>query len=125
MQSGGSNVRDSFETISSIVQIVNRCAFDPDQTDFSPCFQRDINRSFMHRYNFTVGDIRSILNSLRPEEYCHTSKENGKPDAYIFSPDTDEDIRIYLKLLIEEGVVVISLHEADRDLSFPFRRRQI
>ncbi len=115
------NVHDSIETIRDIVHYIKDNAFNQDKTDFGLCFTRSKNKIFIQRYHYTTRDIRSILNSLRIEDYCHTSKEAGKNDAYVFGPAGDDDLIIYLKVSIENEVLVISFHEADRTLSYPYR----
>lgn len=116
--------QDDQDTIQRVVETVNSKAYDEVQTDLHLCFTRPINYSFMISHNYCPDDIRSILGSLRIEDYCHTSREEGKPNAYVFSPDTREDYSIYLKVAIKNGVIVISFHEPDRPLSFPFRIRR-
>ena len=118
------SVPEGYEVVQWVVDTVNSCAFNEAVTDLSPCYKRPVNKSFIAAHNYRTYDIRSILHSLRVEDYCHTSREEGKPDAYVFSPDSGEDYEIYLKVSIENGVIVISFHEPDRPLSFPFRMRR-
>ena len=116
--------QDEQGKIQYVVDTVNSNAYSETKTDLHLCYTRPNNYAFMISHNYLPEDIRSILGSLRIEDYCHTSREEGKPDAYIFSPDSREDFSIYLKVSIENGVVVISFHEPDRPLSFPFRKRR-
>lgn len=109
------------EVIRNVVSTVRECAYDQTRTDLSACRKREKNHAFMIRYNYHNSDIRNMLSVLRIEDYCFTSRETGKPDAYVFSPDTGEDFQVFLKIEITNGVVVLSFHEPERPLSFPFR----
>lgn len=119
----GYNSIGSREKIDQIVDEVRNCAFFEERVDLTQCFRREKNREFIYRYRYTARDIRDLLSSVRTEDYCYTSHESGEEDAYVFSPDAEMDLQLFLKIQIVDGVVVLSLHEAERNLSFPYRRR--
>ena len=122
MPPNGENKEDCIEIVQKVVEMANDNAFNENMTDLHLCKTRPENHAFMIVHNYGFSDIRSFLSQLRIEDYCHTSCEDGKPDAYVFSPDSREDFDIYLKLSIEDGVLVISFHEPHRKLTFPYRR---
>ena len=118
------NFCDKRETIQSVITTVRDCAFQEDRVDFSLCYSRPENKAFIHANFLKRRDLRNILMNLRCEDYSHTSRENGKPDAYVFGVSINDDDKAdaYLKLRIENGVLIISFHEPERDLTFPFRQ---
>ena len=118
------DIIESEGIIQNVVRTARECAFDQTRTDLRPCLTRPETKAFMARYNLHNRDIRNMLNILRIEDYCFTSRETGKQDAYVFSPNTGEDYEVFLKIQITDGVLVLSFHEPVRPLDFPFRRRK-
>lgn len=118
------DIKDEEEVVRNVVMTARECALDPTRTDLGPCLSRPETRAFMNRYNLHNSDIRNMLSILRVEDYCFTSRENGEKDAYVFSPNTDDDYKVFLKIQIKKRVLVISFHEPERQLDFPFRRRK-
>ena len=116
------DIQESEGIIQNVVQTARDCAFDQTRTDLSACQKREKNRTFMIQHNLHFSDVRNMLSILRIEDYNFTSRETGKPDAYVFSPDTGEDFEVFLKIQVTDGVVVLSFHDPDRPLSFPSRR---
>lgn len=118
------DIIESEGIIQNVVQTARECAFDQTRTDLSACRRREKNWTFMIQHNLHFSDIRGMLSILRIEDYCFTSRETGKPNAYVFSPDTGEEFQVFLKIQITNGVVVLSFHDPERTLSFPFRGRK-
>ena len=117
------NVCEDRTSIEKIVRTVHSCANVPDAIDLGPCWRRPESADFMRAYGYRSNDIRALLAALRVEDYSHTSKKPDSADAYVFGvADALVDFTIYMKLQIIEGVVVLSFHQANRALEFPFRR---
>ena len=92
----------------------------------SIAFNRPKNKDFMFANNLQTRDVENCLCSLRLEDYCHTSCEDGKPDAYVFTTDI-LGLATYLKFQLLVGVVivnVISFHEPERALTHPYRPKR-
>ncbi len=117
-----SNPIDAESDIAEVVKTIRNNAFSEELVDLDLCYTRVKNRNFMQRYNLHNSDVRHVLSTVRVEDYCETSKESGKPNAYVFSSDYLIDIPVYLKVSIQDGIIVISFHEPDRTMKHPFRR---
>ena len=117
------NIPNKPDDISIVQEVVDKArdnAFSETNLDLRLCRKRSKNAEFMRANGFTNHDVRQALSNLRVAEYCTTSFEEGKPDAYVFQPCLD-GIDVYLKIHVEDGVVVVSFHDPDRALSFPYR----
>ena len=118
------NVKDNMEIVQQVIEVARKCAFDRERTNLAPCLSRSETKRFMNQYRITTVDIYNMLSNLRIEEYSYTSKKTGERDAYVFGPNTREDYKAYLKFQICDGILVISFHEPDRELEFPYRARR-
>lgn len=118
------NVVETRETIEKVVKEIRDCANNPEKVNLSPCLSRPETRIFMARYRLHNSDIRDYLSNLRVEDYSYTSRETGKDNAYVFGPDTRDDYDVFLKVQIIKGVLVLSFHEPERKMEFPFRGRK-
>ena len=117
------NIQDKQELISSVIETAKEYALNREKINLTLCHSREKNRIFMARYRLHNEDVINMILNLRMEEYCFTSRETGEKDAYVFGPETWE-FQVFLKFQIDDGILVISLHEPDRPLDFPFRRRK-
>ena len=117
-----SNVTDPVEVIQAVLDYVHENVYKVDMVDLAPCYRREINRQFMNEYQFYERDILEILDKLRLVDYSHTSRELGKADAYVFGiHENSEGMLIYLKFTIVNEIIVVSFHEPDRVLTFPYK----
>lgn len=127
------NEYSSLERVRSIVRYANEHAFDSDAVDLSQCLsrkRRDREREAYKTYEFlTVNrilteDIRNVLAGITVGEYAYTSIKPGCLDAYVFGVHmpgiVDGDPEIYLKFQINDGFIVITIHEAERAMTFPY-----
>lgn len=126
------NIKSSLATVQSVVDYATQHAFDPDAVDLTHCYSRrdkdgeaDKTRMFLITYDIQNEDIRNVLSLLRVSQYSYTSKKTGCLDAYVFGvhmPDViEEDPLIYLKFQIDNGFIIVTVHEADRELRFPYK----
>lgn len=116
----------SEELILDVIQKARDCAFKEGMVDLRLCYSskaRPENRRFIRQNNIRQEEILSAISCLRIEDYSETSREIGKTDAYVFGIVFD-DLLAYFKFTFRSGVLVISLHEPDREMNFPYRRRK-
>lgn len=119
------NICEGESIIQSVVERARNYAFQEGKVDLRLCYSskaRIENRQFIRENNILPDDILSALSRLRLEEYCETSRESGKTDAYVFGIDLGEDLLAYFKFSFREGVLVLSFHEPKRIMRFPFRK---
>lgn len=119
------NICESEDIIRDIIEQARDCALQEEKVDLSTCYSlkaREDNRRFIREHNIKPYDIRSFLSSLRIEEYCETSRETEKEDAYVFGIEIEPETLAYFKFSFRNGVLVLSFHEPKRVLSFPYRK---
>ncbi len=119
------NIIDSECIIQRVVETARSYAFQEGKVDLRLCYSNQArveNRRFIRENNIFPNDIFSALGRLRIEEYCETSRESGKTDAYVFGIDFGDNLLAYFKFSFREGVLVLSLHEPIRTMVFPFRK---
>lgn len=115
------NVRDDISVVCQVVNDVHGMAYQPDAVNLDACFKRRESREFMYLNNIRENDVAYMLSMLTVEQYSHTSKKPGNPDAYVFGvSDYLVDCMIYLKFQIIDGIIVLSLHEPKWTLTFPY-----
>lgn len=100
---------------------------------------RDKNMMFTDEYNLTTDKFKKIFLDIAVEDF-HTAEYNNNdrfsPDdvCYIFVPqvmlaDVSGDVKhhnVYVKFVfvvrrISDAVIVISFHEAEQSVNYPFR----
>ena len=119
------NICESESVIQGVIETARNCAFQEGKVDLRLCYSnqaREENRKYIRKNNISPEDIHSALSRLRLEEYSETSRESGKTDAYVFGIEFGEDLLAYFKFSFREGVLVLSLHEPERTMNFPFRK---
>ena len=113
----------SFADAMKVVRYANENAYGIDKVLFSACYSRSKNRKFMYDYQFCERDIQEILADLDIGQYSTTSYEPHRQPAHEFGiSGIVDDIVIYLKFQIIDAVIVISFHEAEREMDFPYRK---
>ena len=129
------NKIDSPEIVQSILDYVKEHVFEPDAIDISRFHiqrrrLRDEEASktarFVVEYNIQNEDVRNAMADLTLDEYSTTSVKSGCNDAYVFGihmPEIiDENPEIYLKFQTNDGIIIVTIHEADRPMKYPYRR---
>lgn len=113
------------QRVSQFLAFAHQQAYLPDGIDYSPCYHRQENRSFMALHGIMQEDIRNFILDLALGQFSHISMEEGKTDAYVFGFRLPWDgTKTYMKLKECEGVLVLSLHSPERDLRFPFQNEE-
>ena len=121
------NVVDNESIIQSVIEKARDCAWKEEMVDLRLCYGKDArpeNRQFIRRNNIYPDEVHSALGNLRIEDYCETSRETGKTDAYVFGIEFDEGLIAYFKVTFRSGVLVLSLHDPVRPMDFPYRRKK-
>jgi len=85
---------------------------------------------FMTRYGFSTHSIAAILLTLQLEDYSSTQpddNENFTGNVWIFGkllnmPFAGLSAEIYIKLKLENGVLCLSIHEAEYPIVCPYNR---
>lgn len=129
-----SNRIDSPEDVQRIINYVTEHVFDPDAIDISRFHIRrrhsdeEASKSarFVMEYNIHNEDVRNAMADLTLAEYSTTSVKLGCYDAYVFGIHMpgiiDENPEIYLKFQVGSGIFIVTIHEADRPMTYPHRR---
>lgn len=103
-------------------------------------YSREKNRQFIADYNLNEKNIRNILLDIKPDDFCYTlnnTKFGYEHEVlYVFAPKKDlidaggekNSVTIYTKfnlITIDDGstLVVISFHEAERNIEYAFTGR--
>lgn len=120
------NTVSSLDEVVQFVEYVRECA--ARGRDGIRVNMRNKNRQFMLDFRYGLDDVIDIARRIRVEEYSHTSVE-GSSLAFVFGiEDRDYDIEIYMKLLPDKdgqrNTVVLSFHEAERPMNFPYRKKK-
>ena len=122
MDLNGRNVISGYDEVEKVVEYARDYAFDETKLDLREIYRREKNRIFIRENNIRNGEIKGILSRLRIEEYAYTSIQDGEPDAYAFGVKLDA-LDVYLKFQIVNGIIMISFHEPERQLNFPYRMK--
>ena len=120
------NTVSSLDEVAQFVEYVRECA--ARGRDGIWVNMRDKNRQFMLDFCYGLDDVIDIARRIRVEEYSHTSVEENSL-AFVFGiEDRDYDVEIYMKLLAgkdgQRNAVVLSFHEAERPMNFPYRKKK-
>lgn len=92
--------------------------------------RREKNLAFMQEHNIYDNDVADMVYRLALENYCHTSQETGKADAYVFGTHLNDEpeVEVYLKYNLRPiggqmqiQIDVISFHDPERNLTYPYR----
>ncbi|MDO4866336.1 MAG: hypothetical protein Q4C10_07230 [Clostridia bacterium] len=127
------NRKDSREDVIRIVEYVRDHVFDLDAVDITR-FLRRRNRTqdeewsksaqFVMQYDIHNEDVRNCMAELTVEQYSTTSVKDGCPDAYVFGVHMPEIIEsnpeIYLKFQINDGFFIVTIHESDWQMDYPY-----
>lgn len=118
------------EDVEAFVEFARFCAAGRgDDIKFSMARQK--NKQFMDIHNYLRTDVIDLIRRLRIEEYSHTSWK-GKTTAHVFGLN-DDGLDIYMKLRRmdktgageeRDATLVISFHEQERPLEFPYRKKK-
>jgi len=99
--------------------------------------QTEKNEVFAFEFSLTDESRRNMLLSLKVEDYFNSDESRNFPGRYIheFCPKynlinidgNDEQVDVYVKFEVEEEdigkqTVVISLHRAEKEVHFVFKR---
>ena len=101
--------------------------------------QREKNNMFMDEYNLTHNKVKQLVLDLKVEDFHaaeYNNNENYDPDniCYIFVPQVllsdvmgeRKKRNVYVKFVIvmrkiSDTMILISLHEAEHGVNYPFR----
>ena len=128
------NERSTLDWVKRIVQYANEHAFDSDAVDLTQCYSKNRRNkereayktyAFLTKYRIMTEDVRNVLSRITIGQYSYTSIKEGCLDAYIFgvhmSDIVEDDPEIYLKFQINDGFIIITIHESERPLTFPYK----
>lgn len=125
------------EEVAAILQRIQDCVRDGKYT-IAKNENRQENLDLIREYNLTSEKQRRILLQIRIEDFCH-SLQNTKigyehetlyvfcPQVTLFNLGNEETlVDIYIKFNIIDmvtgsRVVVISLHERNKPIDYPFK----
>ena len=129
------NRTDSRGEVQRIVEYVREHVFDPDAVDIGRFYNQwqrskdeEASKSarFVVKYHIQSEDVRNALADLTLEQYSTTSVKTGSKEAYVFGihmPEIiDNDPEIYLKFQIVNGFIIVTIHESERPMEYPYRR---
>ena len=92
--------------------------------------RRDKNKACLLSLCLTLGDVREVIMNLTIDNYCAgPCHDNDQPGELWEFGGNVEGREIYIKLKLAEfgqlnGVRVISFHEAERCLAYPFKKQK-
>ena len=134
MTSEERNDKSTLDCVRSIVQYANEHAFDADAVDLAQCLSKkrqDKDRDAYKTFQFLsfngihTEDVRNVLSEIKVSQYAYTSIKPNCLDAYVFGVHMPEILRddpeIYLKFQINDGFIIITIHESERPLSYPYK----
>lgn len=122
MDVNGRNEIGGYDAIKKVVDYARDCAFDETKVNLRELYRKEKNRVFIRENNIRTDEIRNTLSRLRIEDYAYTSIEDGKTDAYVFGTRI-ENLDVYLKFQIVNGIIMLSFHDPDRQLEYPLRKK--
>ena len=131
------NKTDPPKAIQGIVDYVREHVFDPDAVDITRYKMQWLRSNdeeasksvrFVREYDIHNEDVRNVMADLTLDQYSTTSVKAGCRDAYVFGvhmPEIiDDNPEIYLKFQIDRGFIIVTIHEAERPMDHPHRRRE-
>lgn len=131
------NETSSLADVQRTLDYVREHVFEPDAVDISRFYAQwrrskdpEASKSarFVIEYNIHSEDVRNTMADLAIDQYSTTSIKAGCPKAYVFGvhmPEIiDSDPEVYLKFQIDNGFIIITIHEAERPMDYPYRREK-
>ena len=132
------------EEIAAYLREVHSCVCDGHFT-ISRGEKREKNDTFINKYGLTSAEQKDILLGIDAEDFCYSTQNIKRgyehetlyvfgPNVKLFDSEVGDDIivEVYTKFnLIERSIkpipvkmtVVISLHESEAPLTYPFREK--
>lgn len=127
------NEKSTLDIVVGLVRYANEHAFDSDAVDLSRCYSKNRRNketeayktyAFLTKYDIKTEDIRNVLSEISVGQYSYTSVKPDCPNAYVFGIHmpgiVENDAEIYLKFQVMDGFIIITIHESERPLKYPY-----